>query len=233
MDVRTERITYQGIVFTRYPDSPRRHHRVYYWPSRTWRDKGVGALHVEVYKAEVGPIPDTWHVHHKDEDTLNNAAWNLEALPAGEHSALHVAIDGGWGAFDLAHMDRMRELAKEWHRSPEGRAWHSEHGRQTWVGREAVDVGLCAGCGQPVKSKMGPRKDGRHWCSRNCWVRVAEREKRYWHDAECPVCGGEFKQRPRQKAGPGKPETCSRACSQELRRRRRKAGLEPPGSRAA
>jgi hypothetical protein len=223
--VRTERVTYAGIVFTRYPDSPRRHHRVYFWPSRSWRVKGIGALHVEVYKAEVGPIPDGWHVHHKDEDPLNNNPGNLEALPAGEHSALHVAIDGGWGAFDPDHMDRMRELAKAWHRSPEGRAWHSEHGRRSWDGREAVDVGSCAGCGDPVTSKIGPREGARRWCNRACWVRTAEREKRYWHDAVCPNCGVAFKQRP----GQAKPETCSRGCGQALRRRR-ESGLEPDGS---
>jgi hypothetical protein len=228
--MRTDRVEYNRLAFTRYPDSDRRHHRVYYWPTKTWRDRGVGALHVEVYRHEVGDIPDGWHVHHKDEDTLNNAASNLEALPAGEHSALHVAKDGGWGAFDVAHMDRMRELAKEWHASDAGREWHREHGRKSWEGREVVDARPCSGCGKPLRSRKAAaqREDIDHWCSTRCFMRVAERDKRYWHDAICPICGAEFKQRP----GQAKPETCSRSCGAYLRSRR-KASLEPSGGGSA
>lgn len=224
--MRTERVTYRGIVFTRYPDSPRRHHRVYFWPSKSQRDKGVGALHVEVYKAEVGPVPDGWHVHHKDEDTLNNSAGNLEALPAGEHSALHVAIDGGWGAFDLAHMDRMRELAKAWHSSPEGLAWHSEHGRETWIGRERKPAGTCTGCGTELLS-FHPDRNGDRWCSRKCFMLAAYHSGKYGKEKTCPWCNLGFFSKS------GKTTYCSRTCAQRARRTAEGKRVEPDGGRPA
>lgn len=56
--------------------------------------------HREIYKREIGPIPDGWHIHHRDEDKLNNRPDNLEALPWPEHKRRHVKhwrdVSGRW-----------------------------------------------------------------------------------------------------------------------------------------
>ena len=48
-------------------------------------------VHRLVWALTYGPIPDGYDVHHKDENRLNNAIENLEAMPAPEHHRLHRA----------------------------------------------------------------------------------------------------------------------------------------------
>lgn len=52
-------------------------------PKRTLR------LHREKWLAEVGPIPDGHHVHHKNEDKQDNRLENLECMAAGDHMREH------------------------------------------------------------------------------------------------------------------------------------------------
>lgn len=214
-----ERVVHQGVTFTRYPASELRHLRTYYWPSRTYREKGVKALHVEMWKDAHGDVPPGWHVHHRNHDSLDNRLENLECLPGSDHRKHHAAE--GCGRQDDEHMRRLQELAKAWHASPEGLAWHREHGRQTWVGRERVSVGPCAGCGNPVSSYMTNTGGGNNrWCSHGCFQRTAEREKWYRVDATCPVCGASFQQK-----RTGRPVNCSKSCAAKARHRDEKGRL--------
>ena len=48
-------------------------------------------VHRLVWALTYGPIPNGYDVHHKDENRLNNAIENLEAMPAPEHHRLHRA----------------------------------------------------------------------------------------------------------------------------------------------
>lgn len=126
-DGRTEKITYHGVSYRRYPYSTRAPHRRYFHAS------GGRLLHRAVYESEIGPIPDGWHVHHRDRDTSNNAADNLLALDPREHRSITVGDfqQRGQSWYDrdamLVHLDRVRPLASEWHRSAEGREWHRRH----------------------------------------------------------------------------------------------------------
>jgi len=52
-------------------------------PKRTLR------LHRELWLAEVGPIPDKHHIHHRNHDRGDNRLDNLECLPHAEHSRHH------------------------------------------------------------------------------------------------------------------------------------------------
>lgn len=219
-----QRVVYNGIVFTRYPDSDRRHHRVYFWPTKTQRERGVGALHVEIYKSEIGPIPAGWHVHHRNGDSLDNRSENLEVLPPDEHAAHHASLNGGWGRQDEEHMERLRELAKAWHSSPEGRAWHSENGKRAWEGREKQEAGNCFGCGEPVRSYF-PERNGRRWCSRACIAKWEYREGIGAVEKECAHCGTPFWSKSR-----GRARYCSRSCAARDRPRSESGRLEPRGS---
>ena len=87
--MRTITVQYGGKKWTRYPDSDRRTHRVYYQRHEKWKDAPV-FLHRRIYEDNFGPIPKGWHIHHKDGNTENNSPENLEALSPSEHSKLTV-----------------------------------------------------------------------------------------------------------------------------------------------
>ena len=89
MSKRVESITFNGITFRRYPDSPKSAHRNYYWPSGNYRKRGTGALHVEIWRASYGAIPDGYLVHHRDGNPLNNEVDNLQLVTHREHAAIH------------------------------------------------------------------------------------------------------------------------------------------------
>lgn len=129
--VRVEVVVYRGIEFRRYPDAEQVSHRRYFKPGGQHVKAGVQALHQEIWKDAHGPIPEGYHIHHIDEDPTNNALDNLVAIPAGVHTSHHTK---GVPVSDAQreHLDRVRPLAAEWHRSEEGRAWHREHARKVW-----------------------------------------------------------------------------------------------------
>ena len=57
------------------------------------------AEHRIVWKRHKGPIPHDMHVHHKDENKLNNDISNLELIDPITHRRLHCGhtlVDGVW-----------------------------------------------------------------------------------------------------------------------------------------
>lgn len=208
MAANVESITFDGVVYRRYPDSRRFSDRNYFRPSG---GTGKEALHREVYKAHHGTIPDGWHVHHIDGDTANNDPENLAALPADEHHA---------------HHDHDREppappgpeaLAKaaEWHRSPEGRAWHREHGRRMWAKRKARTA-TCEWCGSTFEDISRRAK----FCANKCKTAARVASGVDDEDRECAVCGDTFRVNRYRKT-----KTCSSSCAGALAGRTR-AGLQ-------
>ncbi len=216
MDPPTE-VEFRGTVYRRYPDADQRAHRVYYQPIRGPGLEGREPLHRAVWKDANGrPIPVGMHVHHEDENPFNNDPSNLVLLTPKEHAARHPQAfreSEEWAD----HLAAIRPLAAEWHRSEEGRAWHREHGRETWRDRQTVDR-QCEACGETFAAMF----EHTRFCSTRCSRRVADGEHRYEHEEPCSACGALFWQsnyRP-------KPTACSRACAWELRRRRAAVGCE-------
>lgn len=60
--------------------------------------------------------------------------------------------------------DEALKRAAEWHRSEEGRAWHREHGKATWSGRERHPC-VCQYCGKSFHSHWPTRAK---YCGINC-----------------------------------------------------------------
>ncbi len=56
---------------------------------KKYKRSGKIPTHRKVYIDKYGPIPDGWHVHHVDFNTLNNELDNLLAMPGYAHEALH------------------------------------------------------------------------------------------------------------------------------------------------
>jgi hypothetical protein len=85
-----EHVEFQGVTYHRYPDSPHPHARRYFIsPSKKATDR---LLHRAIWMAAHGPIPPKHHIHHIDYNPLNNDLSNLQCLPHGEHSRMHIKI---------------------------------------------------------------------------------------------------------------------------------------------
>jgi hypothetical protein len=207
----SEVITYKGIRFRRYPDSPNWAEKSYYTPGIADKQRGVRRLHEEIWIDAHGPIPDGCHIHHDDHDPLNNDLGNLVCLTSEEHAAEH---EESWSErssqpAQLAHLEAIRSLAVAWHRSPEGHDWHVEHGKRTWEGRESTPR-TCEQCSTPFES-VTLRADDR-FCSNACksaWRRDAGLDD---VDRTCHQCGDVF----RVNKYSGKRH-CSRACGARCR----------------
>ena len=52
--------------------------------SSTTKDRVL--MHRHVWEKEMGPIPQGWDIHHKNEDKSDNRIENLECLPKSEHT---------------------------------------------------------------------------------------------------------------------------------------------------
>lgn len=206
--MRSETVVYNGIRFRRYPDSPRWADRTYFRPSGNEGKRGLGALHQEIWKAAHGPIPSGHHIHHQDGDSLNNAVENLVAIPEFDHLSLH----GRRPATDAQreHLARIREFATYWHRSPAGRAWHVNHGKAVWQGREPR-VFTCVMCAREYTSV---KPSNTRFCSNACKSRWRRQSGIDNETRRCAYCGDPFVCNRFADIA-----TCSRVCGQRCRRR--------------
>jgi hypothetical protein len=114
-------------------------------------------------------------------------------------------------AAQLAHLDRVRPLAAPWHSSPEGLAWHREHGRRDWYDESDFVPRNCNRCGKEYRT---PVPGASRYCSQNCSRAEREKAGAYNVFVDCPVCGIKFAQNKYKHT----PKACSRLCGQRLRR---------------
>lgn len=202
-------IVFRGVRYKRNPDGKQRSHRVYY---NAPRGSGRDTLHRDIWR-HAHPsesIPDGWHIHHEDEDPFNNHPVNLALLSHDEHMQVHAGAP--CSDEQRSHLEDIRPLAAAWHSSTEGVAWHREHGRRTWDGREYRKC-ACNECGKVFRTRHSV--EARH-CSRACLARMHRREGRDKRTASCLVCGSEFA----QNKYTSRPETCGRMCGSKLARDR-------------
>lgn len=66
-----------------------------------------------------------------------------------------------------------QEAAKLWHSSEEGKNWHAQHGKETWINREWVEV-ACKECSRPFRT---PYPTKAKWCCRGCQSANARRKQ--------------------------------------------------------
>lgn len=212
-----DEIVFQGIKFRRYPDSDRRDLRMYYKPGITDRRDGVKDLHVEIWMAAHGDVPEGHHIHHIDEDSTNNDLENLECIPGPEHLSGHnKGAARLTSEKHLAHLAEIRPLTKKWHGSKEGRKWHVEHAKEGWKDRQP-ELRVCAQCGEGFYTHDVGRPT--RFCSNACksaWRRDSgiDDEVRI-----CVVCASVFEVNRYIKK-----DTCSRSCTAKLRWKNRKSG---------
>jgi len=106
-------------------------------------------------------------------------------------------------------MERIRELASQWHRSDEGRAWHREHGKAAYSKRVPLDR-TCDQCGKSFAS-MGRRQADRFCCG-YCKHRWRLESGVDDETRTCEFCSTEFKVNKYLRT-----RFCSRACGGKSR----------------
>jgi hypothetical protein len=81
-----EDVEWQGRVYRREPAHRSLHRQRYFMATTAPRSY----LHCDIYEFHHGPIPEGWHVHHKDWNFNNNDPDNLIALAPSEHAKEHA-----------------------------------------------------------------------------------------------------------------------------------------------
>ena len=207
----SDRIVFKGIVFRRYPNAKRRTDQVYFTPGIADKIKGAKRLHEEIWMDAHGEIPEGHHIHHADHDPLNNSIDNLVCILAGDHHRHHSSTPERAAYLtsekQLAHLAEIRGMAAEWHRSPEGREWHREHGFRVAAKRKSKP-GECEQCGNAFVSKRPDR-----FCSNPCksaWRRESGLDD---ETRSCELCGAEFVTNKYRKN-----RYCTRSCASKVNR---------------
>lgn len=176
---------YDGYKFRRDPNTG------YYLCTKKTDAGKRERLHVYVWRKANGSIPDGYHVHHVDGNKRNNEINNLAAMPGISHVSFH-----GKELWDKNH-ERMSQIvrdnavpaAKEWHGSPEGKAWHADHMRETMARLEKKEY-ACQRCGRTFKAlPVGMEKK---FCSNACKTAARRESGIDNEERQCQYCGKKF-----------------------------------------
>ena len=146
---------------------------VYYLCGYYFQRRGE-RLHRAVWEHFNGPIPEGYHVHHIDGDRTNNQIDNLALMPGLAHVRQHAQSESrrenGRKAIKIAI-----QVAPAWHKSEEGRRWHSENAKKRWA-KAPVTTYVCDICGEPYATKCY-RELTHHLCGQNCRAKYRRRHK--------------------------------------------------------
>lgn len=208
-----EVVEWNGVLWRRYPESKNQSQRKYF-------KRITKFLHRAVWESVHGDIPKGFHIHHIDGDTRNNAIENLECINPKDHASRHT-----WSAERKEQQARflssIRELAKPWHSSDEGRAKHREIGAMAY--KQFVPVPKnCEACGKVFEPKALGNRD--KFCSNACksaWRRTSGKDN---EQRNCMQCGKSFVANRYTKS-----RTCGRSCANRLAWAKGRKGVRPDG----
>jgi hypothetical protein len=147
-----------------------------------WKDKSTGyyknaqlkphSLHRQVWIYHNGDIPKGCVIDHIDRNKDNNQIDNLRLVSSSENNrnVAQSTIDKRreWAS-------KIRPLAKEWHKSDEGREWHRKHGIEAYKKRRPI-VKICAHCGKEYSTTK--YSTTARFCSSNCKMKARTRRLR-------------------------------------------------------
>src|ERR1700677_1804726 len=130
-------------------------------------------LHRRVWIDNFGSIPEGFEVHHKDDDWRNSDPDNLELMAGADHRRLHAlqrnATQAGY-ASSLRGLAAGRDKAAEWHRSEQGRAWHSQTAiNNVWRPDRAMLPRTCIRCNSQFEAFFARAM----YCSNSCIQKAA------------------------------------------------------------
>lgn len=161
-------------------------------------------MHRYVWKHYCGEIPEGFQIHHIDGDKPNNDIDNLAMMTDTAHQKLHGAEE--------KRKEQLREIlekygrpaAIKWHKSEEGRKWHSEKQKETYK-NATTQIFKCMNCGKEFEALPF----GKHeFCSNSC--KSAYRRKSGVDNEKriCKICGRQFEVNKYSKT-----RFCSKECA--------------------
>lgn len=160
-----------------------------YFVHKTYRGPTV-YMHRYVWVFFKGEIPVGMWIHHMDHDKSNNNIDNLALVSAEDHGRYHTKLRLKENPEQFARAVRAAQAAApKWHRSAEGREWHSEHGKQCWVGKEK-ETFKCPVCGKPFQAFAQTQKRG--FCSPSCQNKARRASGVDNEQRTCVVCEKSF-----------------------------------------
>jgi hypothetical protein len=137
------------------------------WPNERYFSKGGSRLHRDVWEFAFGEIPLGHHIHHRDGNPVNNSISNLECMEATEHLKLT------WKEHKEGKQEHFtvlaREKATQWHKSDEGRLWHSRMAKrsESWK-KWKRDKKPCVWCGKEFDALIRKSGNAQKFCHPNC-----------------------------------------------------------------
>ena len=171
---------------------------------------GEKILHRVVWIYYHGAIPDKFDVHHVDGNRANNQIENLRLLSRREHHRLHNRnASPELMEYRKKHMEEIRPLASEWHRSPEGRAWHRLHAAKK---KKQNYHKICQHCGREFDAVY----EYTLFCSKACKAAARRASGVDGETRCCVICGEPFTVSRYSRAA-----CCSRKCGAVLACRNR------------
>jgi len=148
----------------------------YYLCGRYFQKKGR-RLHVAVWEYHKGKVPKGYHVHHDTDDRSKNDIENLKLMKKGEHLRYHTTTPKHREYAKNHMLTVMIPLAAEWHKSEEGRAWHSAQGKRNAeiVKAKPPTIKICEECGHEYETHS-PKVS--KFCHPNCKAKALRKRRR-------------------------------------------------------
>lgn len=126
-------------------------------------------LHRYVWIYHFGEIPKGYHIHHKDENRLNNDISNLELLQENEHLLLHGKTER---CKDISrkNLKLAQKSAILWHKSEKGKEFHKKLSKMSWENKQPISY-VCTQCGKSFESLKSYSDKSNRFCHNNCKAR--------------------------------------------------------------
>lgn len=140
------------------------------WPSERYLSRGGRKLHRDAWIGAFGPVPKGCHIHHRDDNVLNNGIRNLECMPASLH--LSNTWRNGPRPYlksDQHFTDAARAKAAEWHRSDAGRLWHRRNAQNSASWKKwKREPRPCDHCGKTFDAMVRNNAHPHRFCTEVC-----------------------------------------------------------------
>jgi endogenous inhibitor of DNA gyrase (YacG/DUF329 family) len=205
-----EIVVFNGFKFRRYPHSKAWSDRNYFKCAKLMRQGLTCLLHRAIWESVNGKIGDGFHIHHKDENPLNNSIDNLVRMPKADHSKHHGLKIPEWKRKWLKNrVKQIRPMTKEWHKTDEGKLLHSQNGKMVWAEARRVAC-KCANCGKEYE-RWSINTQSR-FCSNYCKTKFRLKSGIDNESRICPHCGTSFECNRYFKT-----MFCSRSCANKSR----------------
>ena len=179
-----------------------------YWLSTSYtKTQPRIRAHSWVWQNHYGKPPKGYHIHHINEDKSDNRIENLELMKGFRHLGYHMVkrmISPEYKQKCQKQMETIRPLTKEWHRSEEGRAWHTFHALRHKFGKGKPQEYECSQC---AKKFISSKLSNTRFCSNACKSKYRRENKIDHIKKVCLICKNEFLINKYAKT-----ITCSRKC---------------------